>query len=74
MFRFYPIRFRKSGRKDMTFLLVGKIYATIFLSACHFSGISGIQNNRGFYKGRERWGYFKSLMMVKDKNGNGEKQ
>lgn len=57
----------------MTFLLTRKIYATIFLSACHFSGISGIQNNRGFYKGRERWGYFKSLMMVKDKNGNGEK-
>ena len=28
----------------------------------------------GGYKGRERWGYFKSLMMVKDKNGNGEKQ
>lgn len=43
MFRFYPIRFRKSGRKGMTFLLVGKIYATIFL---FFS----IRKGYGFFK------------------------
>ena len=36
MFRFYPIRFRESGRKGMTFLLVGKIYATIFFVSLPF--------------------------------------